>query len=96
MSKNLYIISGCNGAGKTTASYTVLPEILECREFVNADEIAKGLSPFNPESVAIEAGRLMIYDNSRTSRVFVAKGGKNIDTEIVSETLYNKIKNYVR
>ena len=38
MSKNLYIISGCNGAGKTTASYTMLPEILDCREFVNADE----------------------------------------------------------
>ena len=60
MAKNLYIISGCNGAGKTTASYTVLPEILDCREFVNADEIARGLSPFNPESVAIEAGRLML------------------------------------
>ena len=60
MSKNLYIISGCNGAGKTTASYTVLPEILNCKEFVNADEIARGLSPFNPESVVIEAGRLML------------------------------------
>lgn len=60
MSKNLYIISGCNGAGKTTASYTVLPEILNCKEFVNADEIARGLSPFNPESVSIEAGRLML------------------------------------
>ena len=58
--KTLYIISGCNGAGKTTASITILPEILQCREFVNADEIAKGLSPFNPESVAIEAGRLML------------------------------------
>ena len=57
----LYIIAGCNGAGKTTASYTVLPEMLGCREFVNADEIAKGLSPFNPESVAIEAGRLMVH-----------------------------------
>jgi predicted ABC-type ATPase len=56
----LYIIAGCNGAGKTTASYTVLPEMLSCKEFVNADEIAKGLSPFNPESVAIEAGRLML------------------------------------
>ena len=56
----LYIIAGCNGAGKTTASYTVLPEMLGCREFVNADEIAKGLSPFNHESVAIEAGRLML------------------------------------
>ena len=58
--KQLYIISGCNGAGKTTASYTVLPDILQCKEFVNADEIARGLSPFNPESMAIEAGRLML------------------------------------
>lgn len=56
----LYIIAGCNGAGKTTASYSVLPDLLECREFVNADEIAKGLSPFNPSSVAIESGKLMI------------------------------------
>jgi predicted ABC-type ATPase len=57
---NLYIIAGCNGAGKTTASFTVLPEMLDCREFVNADEIAHGLSPFNPGNVAIEAGRLML------------------------------------
>jgi len=58
--KRLYIISGCNGAGKTTASYTILPEMLNCNEFVNADEIAKGLSPFNPNEVAIKAGRLML------------------------------------
>ena len=57
----LYIIGGCNGAGKTTASFTVLPDLLNCYEFVNADEIAKGLSPFRPESVAIEAGRLMLH-----------------------------------
>lgn len=190
MRKNIYIISGCNGAGKTTASYTVLPEILQCREYVNADEIAKGLSPFNPEGVAIEAGRLMlqrieellnrnesfsiettlatktyinlvrraqkkgywvhliyfwletpelaiqrvaervskgghnipidvirrrykagicnlfnlfmkevdlwiIYDNSCTPRSFVAKGGKKIGNEIVLETTFNKIKDYV-
>src|ERR1700761_9193137 len=57
---NLYIIAGCNGAGKTTASFTILPEILNCKEFVNADGIAAGLSPFNPESVAMEAGRLML------------------------------------
>ncbi len=56
----LYIIAGCNGAGKTTASYTILPEILQCREFVNADEIAKGLSPFNPNSMTLMAGRLMV------------------------------------
>lgn len=57
---NLYIIAGCNGAGKTTASYTLLPEMLDCREFVNADAIAAGLSPFQPEKVAFEAGRLML------------------------------------
>lgn len=57
---NLFIISGCNGAGKTTASYTVLPELLQIREFVNADEIARGLSPFQPESVSIEAGKIML------------------------------------
>lgn len=57
---NLYIIAGCNGAGKTTASYTVLPDILNCREFVNADNIAAGLSPFNVESVAFAAGRIML------------------------------------
>jgi predicted ABC-type ATPase len=56
----LYIIAGCNGAGKTTASFSVLPQILQCPEFVNADEIARGLSPFHPEDVAVEAGRLML------------------------------------
>lgn len=56
----LYIISGCNGAGKTTASYTMLPEMLECSEFVNSDEFAKGLSPFKPEKASIQAGRYMI------------------------------------
>ena len=56
----LYIIAGCNGAGKTTASFTILPEVLGCKEFINADEIAKGLSPFQPESVAVQAGRIML------------------------------------
>ncbi|MEI6580397.1 MAG: zeta toxin family protein [Eubacteriales bacterium] len=56
----MYIIAGCNGAGKTTASYTVLPEMLNCKEFVNADEIAKGLSPFQPQTAAIDAGKIML------------------------------------
>ena len=58
---NLYIISGCNGSGKTTASYTILPEMLDCKEFVNSDEIAKGLSPFNANTMAVEveASRIM-------------------------------------
>jgi len=59
--KNLYIIGGCNGAGKTTASFTLMPHILECNEFVNADEIARGISPFQPEKVAFEAGRIMLH-----------------------------------
>lgn len=57
---HLFIIAGCNGAGKTTASYTLLPEMLKCKEFVNADEIAKGLSPFQPETVSLQAGKIML------------------------------------
>jgi predicted ABC-type ATPase len=56
----VFSLLGPNGAGKTTASYTIFPEIFNCNEFVNADEIAKGLSPFNQESVAIKAGKLML------------------------------------
>jgi len=58
--KSLYVIAGCNGAGKTTACLTILPDILICKEFVNADEIARGISPFNPSSVAITAGKIMM------------------------------------
>ena len=56
----LYIISGCNGAGKTTASYSLLPEMLDCKEFVNSDEFAKGLSPFDPSKASIQASRFML------------------------------------
>ncbi|SFQ74291.1 zeta toxin family protein [Hymenobacter arizonensis] len=58
--KTLYLLAGCNGAGKTTAAFALLPGLLGCREFVNADEIARGLSPFQPETVSIQAGRLML------------------------------------
>ena len=57
---NLYVVAGCNGAGKTTASLSFLPEMLNCYEFVNADSIAAGLSPFQPDKVAFEAGRIML------------------------------------
>lgn len=60
MAKKMYIIAGCNGAGKTTASFTILPEFMQCDEYINADEIARGLSPFHPERVPVEAGKLMI------------------------------------
>lgn len=54
------LIGDPNGAGKTTASFTILPEIFDCKEFVNADEIARGISPFNPDLVAFQAGRIML------------------------------------
>jgi len=56
----LYIFAGPNGAGKTTAAYSLLPDVFKTVEFVNADEIARGLSPFNVDSVAFQAGRIML------------------------------------
>jgi predicted ABC-type ATPase len=58
---NVFVIGGCNGAGKTTASLAILPALLNCQEFVNADAIAAGLSPLNPDSVAVMAGRMMLH-----------------------------------
>jgi predicted ABC-type ATPase len=57
---SVYILAGPNGAGKSTFARLFLPEYADCKEFVNADLIAAGLSPFNPESLAIQAGRLML------------------------------------
>ena len=57
---NVYMIGGPNGAGKTTIALTLLPHYLGCYEFVNADLMAAGISPFRPESVALQAGRLML------------------------------------
>ncbi|MFM7195754.1 MAG: zeta toxin family protein [Bacteroidota bacterium] len=58
--RKLYLLAGCNGAGKTTAAFTLLPEVFSCLEFINADEIARGLSPLQPETVSMEAGRIML------------------------------------
>ena len=57
---NCLILAGPNGAGKTTAARLLLPQYLETLEFVNADHIAVGLSAFNPEGMAMQAGRLML------------------------------------
>jgi len=59
-SPNLYIIAGPNGAGKTTFAKEFLPHYADCYEFINADLIAGGLSPFQPDRVAIQAGKLML------------------------------------
>ena len=85
----LYIISGCNGAGKTTASYTMLPEMLDCSEFVNSDEFAKGLSPFNPEKASIQASRYMIM---KIRYLLKRQQDFGIETTLATRTLLKTIK----
>lgn len=85
----LFIISGCNGAGKTTASYTILPEMLNCIEFVNADEIAKGISPFSPESAAIQAGRIML---ERVADLLANGKDFAIETTLATRTHLNIVR----
>ena len=60
MEKKCYIIAGPNGSGKTTFANEFLPVEAECLNFINADLIAQGLSPFQPAKMGVEAGRLMI------------------------------------
>ena len=85
----LYIISGCNGAGKTTASYTMLPEMLECSEFVNSDEFAKGLSPFQPEKASIQAGRYMI---TKIRYLLNKQRDFGLETTLATRTILKTIK----
>ena len=85
----LYIISGCNGAGKTTASYTMLPEMLDCSEFVNSDEFAKGLSPFDPEKASIQASRYMIL---KIRYLLKKQQDFGIETTLATRTLLKTIR----
>jgi predicted ABC-type ATPase len=86
--KKLYIIAGCNGAGKTTASYTILPEILGCKEFINADEIARGLSPFQPERVSFKAGRIML---TRINELLSEGESFAFETTLATRSYKNKV-----
>lgn len=86
---NLYIIAGANGAGKTTSAFTVFPEIMDCKEYVNADLIAKALSPFNPEANSIEAGRIMI---SRINKLINEKMSFAFETTLYSRSFFTLIE----
>jgi predicted ABC-type ATPase len=57
-----YIVAGPNGAGKTTFAREFLPRYAQCNNFINADLIAEGMAPFNPEAAAFRAGRLMLQE----------------------------------
>jgi predicted ABC-type ATPase len=58
----IYIIAGCNGAGKTTFAREYLPHEVKCLRFLNADELARGLSPLDPGAGAFKAGRLLLKE----------------------------------
>jgi len=87
--KKIYIISGCNGAGKTTASFNILPDLLDCKEFVNADEIARGISPFQPETVSIEAGRFML---KRIDELIISNKKFSFETTLSTRSFIGTIK----
>lgn len=87
--KNFYIIAGPNGAGKTTLSKTVLKDVFNCQNFVNADEIAKGLSPLQAGKFDIWAGRIMLQ---QIANYIEAKESFCIETTLSSKFYLNKIK----
>jgi len=62
MNPKVYVIAGPNGAGKTTFAREFLPHYADCKQFINADLIAQGMSPFSPETMAFRAGRLMLEE----------------------------------
>src|SRR6266480_2995234 len=61
-SPTIYVIAGCNGAGKTTFAKEFLPHEVKCLRFYNADEVARGLSPLDRSAGAIKAGRLLLNE----------------------------------
>ena len=91
--KNLYIIAGPNGSGKTTFARKFLPDRTDCTQFINADLIAQGLSPFSPVVAAMKAGRLVLKEIEELS-------GKGLsfafETTLSGKTyisLLNKLRN---
>jgi predicted ABC-type ATPase len=85
----LYIISGCNGSGKTTASYTILPEMLNCHEYVNSDEFAKSLSPFDPSAASVTASRYMLM---KIKFMFEHRLDFCIETTLATRTLLKMVE----
>ena len=87
--KRLYIIAGFNGAGKTTASRTILTEALKCKYFVNADEIAKQISPNDVQSVAVRAGKIML---KQIDLLLAHRATFSIETTLASRSYFHLIE----
>src|SRR5687768_10479519 len=91
-SPTIYLIGGCNGAGKTTFAKEFLTTELKCLRFLNPDEIARGISPFDPKAALFAAGRILLqqfrtrvarresftFESTLSGRTYVAslKGAK--------------------
>ncbi len=86
---NLYIIAGCNGAGKTTAATVLLSDVFHTDIFINADNIAATLNPHKPEIVAMKAGRMMLEQiQNRLSQ----NQSFAIETTLATRTYLNLVK----
>jgi predicted ABC-type ATPase len=89
----LYIIAGPNGAGKITFASRFLPRFVRCREFLNADLIAAGLSPFAPETQNVRAGRLLL---DRIKELSAAKEDFGFETTLAGVTYVKRLRNMKR
>ncbi len=87
--KNVYIIAGPNGSGKTTFARQFLPDYVNCPNFVNSDLIAQGLSPFEPRAAAIKAGKLVLQQIDEYARLGADFA---FETTLSGKTYINLIK----
>jgi predicted ABC-type ATPase len=85
----LYLIAGSNGSGKTTFAREFLPQFVHCREFLNADLMAEGISPFDPESAAIRAGRLLL---ERIKEFAAEKKDFGFETTLAGKSYVNLLR----
>jgi predicted ABC-type ATPase len=85
----VYVLAGPNGAGKTTFAQEFLPDFVHCREFVNADMIAAGLSPFAPETQDFRAARLML---SRIKELAAAQASFAFETTLAGRCHVHHLK----
>ena len=92
MAKNVYVIAGPNGAGKTTFAREFLPNYAHCPNFVNADLIAQGVSPFAPEEAAIRAGRLMLAEIHRLAATGATFGFETTLSGQTQLALWNRLR----
>jgi len=87
-SPTLYVLAGPNGAGKTTFASEFLPGFVHCREFLNADLIAAGLSPFAPETQNVRAGRLLL---ERIGQLAVERADFGLETTLAGRSYLKRL-----